>query len=188
MVRGPFDEAIFWNLRILKAWEDNPALVLPKPAASICRPCCVETVRCRRSLVPVLRSGTLRRRLPDQQSLEVKGHGLQEGRKLILRHPSIAHPLRPLGKDPFIRSPEMGIPPVPIAVLGFHVVAVDRGEMTAPLGGGLTGWSRTIAFLRIHRALRGTHMQEALGLGKIRRGRVHFVDEAGLHIHLPCSL
>jgi hypothetical protein len=31
-------------------------------------------------------------------------------------------------------------------------------------------------------------MQEALGLGKIRRGRVHFVDEAGLHIHLPCSL
>ncbi len=34
MVRGPFDEAIFWNIRILKAWEDNPALVLPKPEAS----------------------------------------------------------------------------------------------------------------------------------------------------------
>jgi len=35
MGRGPFDEAIFWHIRVLQAWEDEPALVFTKPAASI---------------------------------------------------------------------------------------------------------------------------------------------------------
>lgn len=39
------------------------------------------------------------------QPFEVKNHGLQEGRKLILRHPAVAHPLWSLRKDPFIPRP-----------------------------------------------------------------------------------
>jgi hypothetical protein len=34
MVRGPFDEAIFWNIRVLRTWKDELALVFPKLAAS----------------------------------------------------------------------------------------------------------------------------------------------------------
>lgn len=70
----------------------------------------------------------------DDQSFEVNGHGLQEGRELILRHPSIAHALGALSKDSFIRSPQMRIPPVAIPVLGFHVVPLDRGERGSVVG------------------------------------------------------
>lgn len=53
MVRGPFDETIFWNIRILKAREDNLALVSQSLRLLFGRPCCVATVRCPRGRVPV---------------------------------------------------------------------------------------------------------------------------------------
>ena len=124
----------------------------------------------------------------DDQSFEVKGHGLQEGRELILRHPSIAHALGALSKDLFIRSPQMRIPPVAIPVLGFPVVPLDRGEMAVSLGRGLTGRGRTIPFIPIDRPLCGADMPQALSIRQIGRCRRHFVNQAGLHIHLTCSL
>jgi len=35
MGREPFDEMVFWNIRGLKAWVAEPALVFPKPAGSL---------------------------------------------------------------------------------------------------------------------------------------------------------
>ena len=99
----------------------------------------------------------------------------KKGRKLILRHPSIAHPLGALSKDSFIRSPQMAVPSITIPVLRFHVIALDGREMTASFGGRLTGWSRAIAFIPIDRTVRRTDMTQALGIRKIRRGRGYFI-------------
>ncbi len=72
----------------------------------------------------------------------------------------------------------MTVPSITVPVLRLHIVALDRREMTAPVGGRVTGGSRTITFIRRHRALCGTHMTKALRIGQISRGGGHFVDEA----------
>ena len=51
-----------------------------------------------------LRLGRHEVRIEDDQPFEVKHHRLQEGRELILGHAAVAHPLRALGKDPFITA------------------------------------------------------------------------------------
>ena len=76
----------------------------------------------------------------------------------------------------------MAIPAITISVLRFHVIALDRREMTAPLGGGLTGRSGTIAFIPTDRALCRTDMPQALRIRQIGRGRGDFIDQPRLHI------
>ncbi len=82
----------------------------------------------------------------------------------------------------------MRIPAVAIPILRGHVVPLDRRQMTSPLGRSIVRRGRAIAFIRIHRPLPGTDMPQVLGIRKIRGGRGHFVDQAGLHIHTICSL
>ena len=101
---------------------------------------------------------------------------------MILRHPSIAHALRPLGEDPFIRRPQIAVPPIAIPVFGLHVVALNRREVTVPLGRRLTSRSGTIALIRIDRALRRTDMPQALRIRQIGGRGGHFIDEPRLHV------
>ena len=71
----------------------------------------------------------------------------------------------------------MAIPSVTIPVFGLHIVALDRREMPAPLGGRLTGWSRARAFIPVDHALRRTDMTQAVGIRQIDRGRGHFISQ-----------
>ena len=85
-----------------------------------------------------MRLGGIQVRVENHQPFEIKRRGLQEGRELILSDTLIAYALGALGKDALIGPPQMGVPPVLIAVLGLHVVPLDSREMTAALGGGLS--------------------------------------------------
>ena len=186
MEREPFKEAISGCLRLGKAGGE-----IMSPSASLASRFWW-TVRVASRpfvVVPALfrpRSGTHQRRFQHQQPFEVKRHGLQEGCELILRHPTVAHALRPLSKHPFVRRSQMRLPPVAIPVLRDHVVPLDRRQMTAPPGRSMTHGA--VQYLSAYTAPCGTDMPQGLGIRKIRRGRGHFVDQAGLPIALTCSL
>ncbi len=96
----------------------------------------------------------------DDQPFEVKHHRLQESRELILGRAAGPHPLRALGKDPFIGCSSMPIPPITIPIHGFHIVSSNGREMTVLLGGSLPSESRTIVFIPIDRPLGGADMPE----------------------------
>jgi hypothetical protein len=85
--------------------------------------------------------------IESDQPHQVKRHGLQESRKLILGDAPITHPLWTLRKDPLIRRSQMRIPPIAIPILRLHVLALNGREMTAVLDSSLPCGGGTISFI-----------------------------------------
>ncbi len=63
----------------------------------------VGPLSCEAVPVPLSWLGRHQGRVEDDHPFEVKHHGLQEGRELILGYTAVAHPLWTLGNDPSIR-------------------------------------------------------------------------------------
>jgi len=71
--------------------------------------------------LPTVRLGANQICVENHQPLEINRQGLQEGREWILGDAPMAYARGALGQDSLIGRPQMGIPPVPIAVLAFRL-------------------------------------------------------------------